>query len=208
MTKVRIIGDVHAKFQEYFEIAEVVENSIQVGDFGFGFFRPHEMVEIVQWVNKNPSHLFIRGNHDHPQIAEGMGNYISDGYYDRKRSIFYFGGAKTPDNPGKVLIPGINWWPDEEVTEDKFLSILTRYEIAKPRVVISHDFPQSYVEDQFGHEITNTREILQELFEIHQPDYWIGGHHHISRREKRQNTQFITLKELEYFDLDLPDAKD
>lgn len=42
-----------------------------------------------------------------------------------------------------------------------------------------------------------TRNLLQSMFEEHQPKLWLFGHHHRSKRKEINGTEFICVKELQ-----------
>lgn len=107
---IRIIGDVHAKFDEYFDIAKGVERSVQVGDFGVGFFKDEDYARHNLSV-LGQDHRFIRGNHDDPQKCKTFSNYIVDGFVHE--DIMFVGGAKSVDAINRV--EGTSWWKDEEL---------------------------------------------------------------------------------------------
>ena len=70
--------------------------------------------------------------------------------------------------------------------------------------MFSHDCPQAVMEQLFGYkEKSRTRQALQQMFELHQPEYWFFGHHHFSVNTVINNTNFMCLKELEVFELEI-----
>jgi hypothetical protein len=56
MSTLRIIGDVHGKFQDYIALTKECDYSIQVGDMGFDYSE-------LRVLSKD-DHKFIGGNHD------------------------------------------------------------------------------------------------------------------------------------------------
>ena len=198
----RIIGDIHGDIENYMEIAGDCEKSIQVGDFGIGFLSTRESIDIVTFFNKHPQHRFIRGNHDNPHMCDGYANFIQDGRAEVHDGVKYMfiGGARSTDQSHRK--EGKDWWKEEENSAKKFAMLYRKYMEEKPDVMITHDFPSHYVEDAFGMFDTSlTRNCLGGMFHNHQPKLWIGGHWHKSARKNLQNTQFITLNELEHIDI-------
>lgn len=50
---------------------------------------------------------------------------------------------------------------------------------------------------------SQTRTMLQKMFEEHKPELWIFGHHHKSKDEVINGTRFICLDELETFEIEI-----
>lgn len=219
--KTRIVGDIHGKFKEYSYYTLGVgrlrhatepappERSIQVGDFGIGFDSVYWHDSVNEWMKKNPGHRFIRGNHDDPDLCEAMAGYIPDGTVEG--DIMYIGGAWSIDYAYRI--PGVSWWPDEELSVTEFNNAIDLYRSAKPRVMITHDCPTQIAWDMFvsrddsltGNKQIKTRtgEALQAMWEIHQPEEWYFGHWHITRDLTLNGTKFQCLGELDYIDVEL-----
>ena len=66
--------------------------------------------------------------------------------------------------------------------------------IGNPNILMNFGWPSNL--------ITPTQEILQTIFEIHQPKLWIHAHFHKNYTMKYGETKFIGLGELEYVDID------
>lgn len=204
----RFVGDVHGKFKSYIECVKHSTHSIQVGDFGVGFPADNEYAGyddlIKNWHTNNPTHKFIRGNHDNPTTCKQMPGFIPDGTYDETFGIFYIGGAASKDR--EMRYSGIDWWPEEELSYGELNAIVDKYEAIKPNIVVSHDCPVNVINPLFKHqyiEQSRTRLALASLFEIHKPDLWVFGHYHMHRREKINGCEFICLHELQVIDIEL-----
>lgn len=191
------IGDTHGKFSKYFSLIEKYEASIQVGDFGLGFaFYPEKDHSVVERLRSFPSHRFIRGNHDHLETCETSPNFIADGTVID--NMMFVGGAKSTDQHRRTA--GIDWWPNEEVSYNRFIEILELYEETKPEIMITHDCPQGlmfHMKSHYAYEKTMTRNALDVFYKVHQPKLWIFGHHHKSFDETVDGTRFFCLDELE-----------
>jgi predicted phosphodiesterase len=192
----RIIGDVHGRISDYMALANDAQESIQIGDMGLGF----RGVSLPP----SPDHKFFRGNHDSPQACRAHPNYIGDWGHDAEKGIFWLSGADSIDK--HLRREGVSWWRDEELSVAQFQEALDIYERAKPRVVLSHDGPQAFIEAGFGiRDRSRTRQALQAAYELWQPDVWIHGHHHLRREfESPEGTLFVCLPELGFVDLELP----
>jgi hypothetical protein len=135
------IGDVHGKISQYRNIIRELEGpSIQVGDMGLGFKGVRLYPEGCMASGK---HKFIRGNHDSPQECMKHRHYL--GHWgvlkDGDRSIFYLGGAWSIDQQWRI--PGISWWPDEELSQVDLHAAYMDYCNAKPDIVATHEAPSN-----------------------------------------------------------------
>ena len=187
----RLIGDVHARFDEYTRLIADCDASIQVGDFGVGFGIVPDAV---------PTHRFIRGNHDNPDLCYQHPRWIADG--TMHEGIFCFGGAQSIDK--HMRIPGVDWWPDEEVAPYKLPRAIQAYADIRPNVVVTHDGPDSIVRKLFTSfyaERSRTRLVFDMLLSVHVPKLWVFGHWHQSARCTVKDCDFVCLAELETFDL-------
>lgn len=192
-----LLGDVHGKLSR---IPKLDHGIIQVGDMGLGFCaRDQEGLR----VGGRGDLWFIRGNHDNPARCRTMPNYLGD--WGGDSSLFWLGGAWSIDRAWRV--EGRDWWPDEEVGYLAGCDALTAYIAAKPRVMISHDGPESLFSEGGpmgirGYRKSGTANLLQAMLEAHQPEAWFFGHHHISRDFVVGPTRFRCLAELETATLD------
>lgn len=177
-----IIGDTHADYEQYLKIIESADESIQVGDFGVGFSD--------QTPQLPSQHKFIRGNHDDPMLCKQHPNYLGD--YGIYKNIFYMSGAHSIDLQTRT--PGLDWWPEEELSMRELYMAYNLYINHKPTTVITHDAPYTALIAMGVFDArSRTNEILEQMFEIHKPKLWICGHHHRSFRETIEGTQFICL---------------
>jgi predicted phosphodiesterase len=193
---VRVIGDIHGKLDSYFSRIEAVEHSIQIGDFGMGFFEEGELPEMP------PGHRFIRGNHDSPELCKQHPNWIPDGTVEN--DVMFIGGAWSID--WKWRTPGVSWWEDEECSDEQFEQMIKTYEAVKPRVMITHDAPMSAILkffNPYSYYEARTQTYFDQMLQIHQPQVWIFGHWHKDVMGVHMNTAFICLNELSYVDIEL-----
>jgi hypothetical protein len=188
-----LIGDIHGRFVEYFEVIKDLEESIQLGDFGLGFGNRNFGDDYYkEEVKKYPNHKFIRGNHDNPQVCNSMPNCLGDFGYIEKLDLFYVAGAYSIDR--HIRIEGVDWWKEEELDYATFQKVVDLYEQVKPSIVISHDCPMDVIPYMSGKPIRNsTSSNLNYLFYKHQPKKWYFGHHHLSKDLLIEKTNFICL---------------
>ena len=225
--RLRIIGDVHGKLREYTTLAKQATYSLCVGDVGFDYRY------ITQ--NLHPKyHKCIGGNHDNYTTkqccsygcdkCEGRRytfsvlsrNFLKDfGTWNVPGfgSLFYVRGAWSID--ADYRLPGISWWPDEELNYQQMIKAIEEYKKVKPNFVVTHTVPQCIVPhffkgSMFGSKIytPRTEQGLENMYHVHQPDTWVFGHWHydwedeIEHAETGKKTRFICLSELKYKDFD------
>lgn len=189
-----IIGDVHGKTQQYKQIVDKCDFSICVGDFGFKEEWDWYLNNIVP--NSSGFHYINPGNHDYGPYMSDKTKSLGDFSQFFKLGIFTVRGAFSIDRVYRT--EGIDWFPNEELVYQEGLECLDRYIEMKPSVVISHDCPHSIRKHLFGiDQKSNTSNLLQAMFNEHQPDLWVFGHHHKSVNCKKGSTKFICLSELE-----------
>lgn len=212
--RTRIIGDIHGKFRSYLKLLEGIDSSIQVGDFGIGRFGLTEencqlFNETVSAFHSETNRRFIRGNHDDPEMCKTVSGYVHDGTVINDN--MFVGGAFSIDWVWRT--EGIDWWRDEEIPMNRWNEIISIYEITKPRVMFTHDCPESVakaliIDRDYGiagksHLKTITGQALQAMFEIHQPEEWYFGHWHVTISDVIEGTKFTCLNELDCVDVEL-----
>lgn len=202
--KLTIIGDVHGKVHEYKKIIDKCEFSICVGDFGF---QPewdyifHYLENLYSDSDKFIQHWINMGNHDYIPYLNIRPSLLNHTWFSNER-IFTIRGAESIDKHHRI--EGLDWFPNEELNYHEQLEAFDFYCKVKPKIVISHDCPQSVMEKLFGYpEKSQTRIMLEMMFQEHQPDIWVFGHHHKSKDAQINGTRFVCLAELETFDIEL-----
>lgn len=216
MTLTRLIGDIHGQISEYmvYGIDKFEGPTIQIGDFGIGFGQSDYWHERINLHMADRHHRFIRGNHDNPAKCKEMVGWIKDGTVEN--DVMFIGGAWSIDNPNAP--PGwykrtvdVDWWHDEECSDEQFAQMLDTYSVVKPRVMITHDCPHNIAGHMFWDTgflkgpryNTRTGDFLQKLFEIHQPDEWYFGHWHHTMQYKHGRTMFHCLGIYDFVDVEL-----
>jgi len=196
--------------------------SLQVGDMGIGF--PARMPDITRpqlaeamdlrddqplWKPPKPLklmapivsafHRFIRGNHDDPAVCREHPNYLGDWGYCEKPDMFYVAGGLSVDQD--IREPGVTWWPDEELPARTLLEVVQQYGDCKPRIVVTHECPTAIKEYAVSNiakfnKPSRTELALQAMFNAHQPEFWIFGHHHVRVEARLHGTHFVGLDEM------------
>lgn len=209
MIPLRFIGDVHGRIPEYVRLCHAAENTVQVGDLGF---RRHydEVTATLDPVR----HRFLPGNHDDyehlpPHSLGDFGVHEAAGI-----SMFFVRGAFSIDQ--KYRVPKLNWWPEEELPEERLREAIRLYAEVKPGLMVTHDCPMSIcprvgnaqILREFGFRgelCTRTQAALQEMLDLHQPRRWIFGHYHRDRTFEVNGVTFTCLAELGVLDMDSPE---
>lgn len=188
--KLTIIGDVHGKIERYKEIIDNCEFSICVGDFGFKEEWDWHITTIKgrHWINP--------GNHDFgPYMKTTLPSTRNFGWWPDYQ-LMTIRGAESIDKHFRT--EGIDWFANEELNYQEQLAAFDWYCKVKPKIVISHDCPQSVMTSLFGYpEKSQTRTMLEMMFQEHQPDFWVFGHHHKNKDVQIGRTRFVCLNELE-----------
>jgi len=188
------ISDIHGEFKKFREWTKTMDYSLQLGDMGLGFPKNERDKYFVEDLN----HKFFPGNHDDPAVCRMKPNYLGDYGFCEKQNIFYVSGGYSIDQAYRII--GVSWWEDEELSYETGFKVIDLYQKTKPKIVATHECPtiiKKYALSNFmKNGITSrTEKLLQNLFEIHQPEYWIFGHHHKYIYQKIHNTQFVGLDE-------------
>lgn len=194
---ISFIGDVHGKVDSYAKIVRKAEYSVQVGDFGF-----HKQWRWLASSGLNPSnHKVLRGNHDVPPSvfpsAYCLGDYGS--FTLGGISFFAVRGAHSIDQQYRT--EGLDWWREEQLNYIGQASAFAAYEKARPSIVVTHECPAYLKMMLCGQAYDATSQLLDQMWELHRPSVWIHGHHHKSQRLTLLDTTFVSLAELEVFQL-------
>ena len=99
----------------------------------------------------------------------------------------------------------LDWWPDEELSQSKFETVIENYNDIKPEIMITHDCPESII-GQFNIPKFDIRSITQFNFDImfrsHKPKLWVFGHWHFKFDQVIDGTRFICVDQDHFIDVD------
>lgn len=223
MSWLRIIGDVHGYHEKLVNLCNEAEYSLCVGDIGFSYN--------YLKVNLGLNSYLLGGNHDNYtrktccngcDVCEKRGytfplqtkHFLKDyGILEipEFKPIFYVRGAWSIDRDFRIA--GVSWWEDEELTYQQCVHAIEKYEEIKPEFVVTHTCPRNVIpyipfNSEFGDKIyqTRTEQMLENMYEIHQPKIWIFGHFHKTWNKEfvhpssSKITNFFCLGELDYLD--------
>jgi len=202
----RFIGDIHGDIGSYAKMVRGADESVQIGDFGIGFLN-RTLYQQIDDVQRSGKHRFIRGNHDDPTLCKERPGYIPDGTFDSERSILYIGGAWSIDYRWRT--PGLDWWPDEELSVAELARMHELAVYHKPRIMITHDCPTSIAWEFFievrgkNQYKTRTAEAFEGMFIQHKPELWIFGHWHESVDRVIDGTRFVCLDINRFIDVEV-----
>jgi len=186
------IGDVHGLYKPYLELRELFDQSLALGDIGLGF-GSDTVEDEIEKLPHNPNHLLLRGNHDNPIIFQKHPSAIPVWGYNEEMDMFWLGGGYSIDR--QMRTPGFDWWPNEELPYETLgIDVYTKYIDTKPRIMVSHVCPEIPQRRMFPRTVTiqtRTKTIMNQMLEVHQPEYWVFGHHHIHVSFKEEKTLFV-----------------
>lgn len=210
--KIRIIGDVHQQYQDYFEATKDCDGSIQIGDMGFDY-SPLDKIDPIK-------HCFFGGNHESYDKLYDLEHNI--GNYGRifNNKIFFVRGAWSIDQ--KYRTPELDWFSEEELSEKNLELATICYLENKPEIMLTHESPFNLLQyldlnprfaKSYGFEDslikTRTNQALQNMLDNHKPKLWIYGHYHKDFDKTIDGTRFICLccdkrfKCKQYFDIEV-----
>lgn len=218
MTKVLVVGDIHAEWGALNQLIQQKQPDIvlQCGDFGWwpGMEPKHMTIydrsrawylkgikpqgAKVYWCDGNhEDHLSLETHQEAGEIVE-----MYDGVYycprgsvltlpDGRRVMFY-GGAHSIDKDMRT--PGFDWFPEELPTQGQFLRANNQKDID---IIISHTMPLEVdvSVDQWRGQKANdpTRYDLSCFYQHHEPSQWFFGHWHVDYEKQVGPTKFYGL---------------
>lgn len=193
----RLIGDVHGDMERYTRLLkESPYPTLQLGDMGFK--SDYERLRGIDYTQ----HRFIPGNHDDYDNLPFHAYHDPFGFKQHGGvDFFYIRGANSIDRTRRI--EGFDWWACEELSFLEMGEALEAYIAFKPKIMITHDCPESVVEFLFGYRSFKSRtgQLLDIALENHKPDYWYFGHHHVHRRRVYGETIFCCLSVLQCVDI-------
>ena len=219
---ITICGDIHGKFDKYYDIVKNKEYSLCVGDFGFS-----NAWNKLGYSSLDPNkHKVLCGNHDDYDLAPNSLFNLGDfGQFSLdNKSIFFIRGGISIDRVYRVgdELNGSpkTWWSQEELNYKQMIECEALYKKLKPEIVISHVPPQRFIENIHGNKdnsilqrfkfhvgfCENTALLCDRLLDIHLPKLYFSGHHHKDYIEnyggRTGKMKFVSLGELSTYDLE------
>lgn len=214
---ITIIGDVHGKYDQYYQIASNTDFSVQIGDFGFS-----SAWNKLNYSGLNPkNHKVCTGNHCDMDMAPNSPFYLGEyGIYKLNGiSFFFIRGGISIDRVyrvGEELNGGPKtWWSQEELNFAQMTECLNLYKRLKPNIVLSHVPCGVYTEHILGNKSDailqkfkfhagfkeNHQLLGNEMLKYHKPKIWISGHMHASFQGVVDGVKVVALRELESYEI-------
>ena len=184
----------------------------------------HENYQTVNCGSLHSIHSFQRGDelvqfcHMPPHCLGHYGVWRIPGIEGNKElsgDIFFLRGAWSIDSPGNPFgiietTLGVDFFPEEELTMDQCYAAAELYKSVKPDFVVTHACPKFFQsqlqlvgtgksQQTDGKQVeTRTTQLLDYLYEIHQPKIWVFGHYHQSKIAAVADTLFVCLERSVY----------
>ena len=189
---ITLIGDIHGKQLQYIKLTEENPYTIALGDIGFNY----DHMSLIDPVN----HKILGGNHDNYDKIHLLPHYLGDFGFTELNGVkfFFVRGALSIDK--HLRTEGKNWWRREQLTIAEGEAAIDLYIQEKPEIVLTHDCPFSIVPLVLTNDYKKipslTNQLLQTMYELHQPKQWFFGHHHNNRFVETGHTIFRCVDEL------------
>ena len=184
-------GDIGKVITAYQHLAPE-DTLIQIGDLGFGdtYTRLFPRLDPERF-------KVISGNHDNilelKKYPHDLGDFGILPHPTKK--IAFCRGGLSIDRFTLPRIEGVSWWPEEELDFHRMDDFLSFYEEEKPDIMITHSCPTKALYYCVSNVFSNSRteQALSFAHETYEPELWIHGHMHVSKKYKIGRTQFIAL---------------
>lgn len=217
-----VCGDVHGEWKAL--VNKVVSYNLTntsliiAGDCGFGFNSvKHDIDTLIKlnefFKSRNIVMHLVRGNHDNPSFwiksrKDDFTNIVFQKDYSRilnntfdydqeqEREIVFIGGAVSIDRDQRIEHE--SWWANE---------IIVKEPARRANIIISHDCPTFVSPMDFKHknneDAYHNAKILDMVYDemYHKPELWVHGHFHISKTTFFENTKFVSLDILEFYEI-------
>jgi hypothetical protein len=214
---ITVIGDVHGKYNEYYNIVSKVDYSVQLGDMGFS-----STWNRLNYSDLDPEkHKVCCGNHCDMDIAPNIPHYLGNyGIHTLNGITFFFirGGLSIDRvyRVGEELNGGPkSWWSQEELNFPQMTECLNLYKRLKPDIVLSHVPCGVYTERILGNKSDailrkfkfhagfkeNHQLLGNEMLKYHKPKIWVSGHMHKSFQGVIDGVNVVALAELETYEI-------
>lgn len=205
----RIIGDIHGKYDQYINIAQESPDglSVCVGDVGFDYTYLIENLD-------SSCHKIIPGNHDnHFDYSPHFLGRFGEATLGNHR-FFFIGGAWSIDR--KYRTQGKDWFYNEELSFAEMNDCLDLWEKSDCELLITHDMPFFYVnkymrplwskfiQEEFSpFRGSNTNHFLEAVWNVKRASlaHWLHGHHHVDFSIELDGVKLQCLSELGYLDI-------
>jgi hypothetical protein len=155
-----------------------------------------------------PNLYVVAGNHDDIVTARETSIFLGDfgdlgEHIPGLENVFFLRGANPIDRD--LRVEGRDWWAEEELSDEELEEAIALFSRVRPRVMLSHDCPLVIGHMLLGADLipSRTATALWRMLQLHEPERWYFGHHHISWERQIGNTTFRCLAMDEALDLNL-----
>lgn len=191
----RILGDIHGSTQDYLKLIQGVDQSIQLGDLALQY----------DWLKDvDPTrHRFFGGNHDNYDAIKHVPHNLGDfGPVQGFEHAFFVRGGFSIDRVERI--PGLSWWADEQMPQEKLDEALELYVKLKPEILLSHECAVDLVSKITDGRVaiwygfpavieTRTNLTLQAMLKAHKPKMHVFGHYHRDFDEVIDGVRYVCL---------------
>jgi len=173
---------------------------IHLGDLGFR----------ASWLKapRIPNLHVVAGNHDDIVTARETSIYLGDfgdlgEHVPGLEDVFFLRGANSIDRD--LRVEGRDWWAEEELSDEELEEAIALYSRLGPRLVLSHECALVVGHMLLGADLipSRTATALWRMLQLHEPECWYFGDHHVSWERMVGNTRFRGLAIDEVLDVDL-----
>lgn len=206
--KILVVGDIHAKFEQFLEELNMLKPNMVISTGDFGFWPSKYDLQGIFESNQIPIY-FCDGNHeDHEALLElcdesgenDMVEIAHNLYYMTRGStlklpdgqvVLFVGGARSIDRDCRL--EGVNYFPEEELDFD----VLDKLDcVSDVDIVISHTKP-SGIDVGIDCDYDPSMEVLDEAFEMFHPSQWFFSHFHTYAKQNTDKCDFACLNQID-----------
>jgi predicted phosphodiesterase len=185
--RIGIIGDTHGNYGHYeamvqrLYLNDEVDITVQLGDHGI---LCNQVPPLLKGVGETYPHKFFCGNHDDYKTVQGRPDFLGR-YGIVVPQVFFVSGGYSPDYKNRTS--GWDWVHYEELNSQEMETALSLYQETKPSIVITHEPPESLVNDLlekspvkhgFERRASRTGCLFDIMLKVHRPKVWYFGHYH------------------------------
>lgn len=228
--KITFIGDVHGKTPQLERLLDVEKGglSFQVGDMGLGFkgvkLRERD-TKYFQFIRGN--HDSPAACEAHPNYAGDYTYYPETGLYAlggawsidwewRVEGVSWWRDEElSAEELNRALDLYVKTKPKYVVTHEAptivaynmlyslILPPATQYDKDNPCYIPDKGPAYKEYKNKVGFANTRTSQVLQQMFDVHQPREWIFGHYHLDKSFEINGTKFTCVAELSKYTLEV-----
>ncbi len=219
-----ITGDTHRQFSRLYLLSGSEDDMLIIlGDAGINYYLNDEDKDFKEYLKRFNIKLFcIRGNHE--ERPENIKTYKEREMFDGKvyiedefpdlifakdgdtynidgKSVLVIGGAYSVDKYYR-LRNGLQWFKDEQLTDDEMKNILAKVKGKHFDVVLTHTCPYKYEPTEvflpgLDQNLVDKRmeHFLDKVEESIDYDKWYCGHYHTEKEIDKIEFMFRDIKD-------------